>query len=396
MTIKILVFVPSQWWGGSFVRFKNVLRRFKKYDVKFISVKIEYQIEQNIMFTILKLFLSILRALQNSISLIKRNDIQLIVSPVEHQISVLTAYIASKFTKRPLCVILNATPLYGFSPNIHNCNQIGTSFKDIYREVLYYTSSTIRKIFNAIAWYLIMKCLRSAYLVPVSPTVLTEITRLGLKDNVLHICLGNGIDYEKIAAIPAPRGKSIDGIFVGNVSRFKGVFDIIKIWKNVVEYIPTAKLGIVCYGDQKAIECLIDKIKKEGLEKNIIILSDTWLSQTVVWSFMKQARLLVHPSYKESWGLVVAEALACGLPVVTYDIPAVKLVYGSCSSVICVKVGDVVEFSKKVVQLLTDHKLRNLLSKKGKIWSRRFTWDEVVKKEKLAYEIIIRSYYGRK
>jgi len=393
--MKILVFVPSQWSGGSFIRFKNIFRRSKKYNIEFAIVKIDLQTKQNIIFAFLKFLLLILRTLQKSKSLMKRNNIQLIISPVELPASILVAYVASKFTKCPFGVILNATPLYGFSPNIHNSTQIGICFKTIYREVLHYNLSTIRNIAHAIGWYLTMKCLRSAYLIPVSPTIFTEMIQLGLKGNILQVYPGNGIDYGEINSIPAPRSKSIDGIFVGNVSRSKGVFDVIKIWRNVIEYIPTAKLGMVCYGDQKVIEYLIDKIKKEGLEKNIVLLSDTWLPHTVVWSFMKQARLLVHPSYKESWGLVIAEALACGLPVVTYDIPAVKLVYGSCSSVIRVKVGDVIEFSRKVVQLLTNHRLRNLLSRKGRVWSRRFTWDEVVKKEKLAYEIIIRSYYGR-
>ena len=64
------------------------------------------------------------------------------------------------------------------------------------------------------------------------------------------------------------------------------------------------------------------------------------------------ARVHVHPTVFDNNGMVAAEALCSGLPVVMYDLPALRHVYTTG----CVKVpfGDQKTFAAEVCALLSD------------------------------------------
>ena len=62
--------------------------------------------------------------------------------------------------------------------------------------------------------------------------------------------------------------------------------------------------------------------------------------------------------------MAVAEALACGLPIVCYEIPALKEVFGGCKSVFFVSQFNSKVLAEKVLQILESfdaEKLEKLL-----------------------------------
>jgi glycosyltransferase involved in cell wall biosynthesis len=82
----------------------------------------------------------------------------------------------------------------------------------------------------------------------------------------------------------------------------------------------------------------------------------------------------------EGWGLAVGEALACGLPVVCYDIPALREVFGQCPSVFFVPVGNTRRFAETVEKILEEGRLAEYetVSKK---YAERFSWKKVAAKD---------------
>jgi len=60
--------------------------------------------------------------------------------------------------------------------------------------------------------------------------------------------------------------------------------------------------------------------------------------------------LLAYPSYRDSFSMTILEALALGLKVVAYDIPAVKYFYKPSNMVYVVKKGDVETFAKNIIR----------------------------------------------
>jgi len=49
-----------------------------------------------------------------------------------------------------------------------------------------------------------------------------------------------------------------------------------------------------------------------------------FISEGDKFQIMKSSKVFIFPSYEEGWGIAVAEAIACGLDVVLYDIGTYK------------------------------------------------------------------------
>jgi glycosyltransferase involved in cell wall biosynthesis len=95
-----------------------------------------------------------------------------------------------------------------------------------------------------------------------------------------------------------------------------------------------------------------------------------------MYSLMKVSKTFLFPSMFEGWGLAVGEALACGLPVVCYDIPALSEIFGACESVFFVPVGNIEMFAEYVEGILQDGDFEEL-GRTSKRYAKRFAWERV-------------------
>jgi len=194
----------------------------------------------------------------------------------------------------------------------------------------------------------------------------------------------NGIEYRTIEKVkPLYRKKFFDAVFVGRISWEKGISDLVFAWKKVTVKDPYAKLLIIGVGPQLAE--LKEIIQKLGLNDNVFVKG--YCEDEEMYALMKSSKTYIFPSMFEGWGLSIAEALACGLPVICYDIPALKEVFGGCRSVFLVPVGDLFEFASQISRVLNmDYKV---LGKEGKSFVRKFTWEQAALRD---IEAILQSF----
>jgi glycosyltransferase involved in cell wall biosynthesis len=93
----------------------------------------------------------------------------------------------------------------------------------------------------------------------------------------------------------------------------KNQITLVHAMKKVVSLQPDALLYLIGGGSDK------EKIHKEvvrlGLEKNVFLVGGVDHKKIAIW--MNAADVFVLPSYSESFGIVLVEALACGLPCIT-------------------------------------------------------------------------------
>jgi len=206
-----------------------------------------------------------------------------------------------------------------------------------------------------------------------------KLVSLGFLEKKIFAC-SNGIDpkyFENIEKADV----SYDGVFLGRLSHSKGLEDLVGIWKKVCQKFPRARLAVIGGGDSEIKNFLSKKISENSLEENIELLG--FLEDKKAYSILKSAKVFVFPSHEEGWGIAIAEAMACALPVVSWDLANYNYVFGD--HIFQIKENDVDFFSKKIIKLLEKEDFRKHMGCAGREFIKRYSWENVAKRE---YEII--------
>jgi glycosyltransferase involved in cell wall biosynthesis len=188
------------------------------------------------------------------------------------------------------------------------------------------------------------------------------------------ILTDNGIDYGKIQNIDS-NGTEYEGVFLGRVDKIKGAYDLLALWKIVVKKYPTAKLCIIGDGpDRRPLE---RKIKEDNLDKNIILVGK--VDEEEKYVLMKKSKIFVYPSYQESWGIVIAEAMACGLPVVTYDLPVYKGIYKNY--IFAVELWSIKKMAEIILNIYKDSEGYKKMVDEAKDYVCKYDWATIQRHE---------------
>jgi glycosyltransferase involved in cell wall biosynthesis len=224
---------------------------------------------------------------------------------------------------------------------------------------------------KAATFFVVLALLKHSDLcIAVSNYTAKFLLKNGVSQNRIRIS-GNGVDTDMIERFRASR-KLYEGVFVGRIARDKGVFDLVEVWKRIATDRPEAKLLIIGTGpdSSKLKECA----ETANMTSNIILKG--WCKDAELYSLMKTSELFLFPSRFEGWGLAVGEALACGLPVVCYDIPALREIFGKCGSVFFVPTGDTDRFTETSERILHNGDFSRL-GAISKEYAKYFSWRKV-------------------
>lgn len=202
-----------------------------------------------------------------------------------------------------------------------------------------------------------------------------ELLKKGFDPEKMHVSSA-GIDFNYYDTLEKA-ATSYDGVFLGRLNASKGVADFIPIWKKVCEKMPKARLAIIGGAEKKAKADFIQKIKLSGLEKNIEVLG--FLENDPAFSLLKAGAVFIFPSHEEGWGIAIAEAMACGLPVVSRNLPVYKEIFEGYTAQI--KENDTTLFSDAVSRLLADKNYRKEVGDKGRDFIKKYSWEAVAKRE---------------
>lgn len=170
-------------------------------------------------------------------------------------------------------------------------------------------------------------------------------------------------------------------ISTGRLTKEKGFYRLIKIWAAIATEYPDWSLKI--FGDGEDKEELSGLIKKLDL-KNAFLLPAT----LDIKEEMLKASIFVFTSRYEGFGMVLTEAMQCGLPVVSYDTKCgPRDIIDDKISGFLIKEGDESSFAEKLSCLIKDKALRLDMGMAAKqISSQKFAEDLVMNKWKKLFE----------
>lgn len=154
-------------------------------------------------------------------------------------------------------------------------------------------------------------------------------------------------------------------IFVGRFDYQKRPMEMIRIWEKIHSAHPDWQLDI--YGEGEQERELVDQVRSSDI--NIVIHQPT----EHIFNRYRESSVLVSTSLFEPFGLVIPEAMSCGLPVVAYNCP-----YGPASIIsngengFLINCGDIETFAKKVCLLMDSIELRKKMGAAGAVASRNY------------------------
>ena len=131
-----------------------------------------------------------------------------------------------------------------------------------------------------------------------------------IRDSI-HV-VPNSIDLDQLLTC-APDASAPELLFVGRLIEHKNADLAVEATSILVERGYNLRLGIVGVGPEELR--LKSRVAELGLEARVTFFS-TFESQRELWSVMRGSHVLLAPSVREGFGLVVAESLALGTPVV--------------------------------------------------------------------------------
>ena len=157
----------------------------------------------------------------------------------------------------------------------------------------------------------------------------------------------NGVDLEKLGKYGAVAKDSNNFIigYAGRIAKDKGIDILIKAFKKVLQKHNDITLILAGSDEKGYLKVIQEYVKNNKLESKIQYLGHI----NDMEKFYKSLNLFVLPSVvKESFGLVLCEAIYCGLPVITTDSGAQHEIIKNDDLGYVIKAGDVGALAEKI------------------------------------------------
>lgn len=175
-------------------------------------------------------------------------------------------------------------------------------------------------------------------------------------------------------------------IAVGRYVYQKGFDLLLQAWAKIEKQFPDWELAIYGMGDRSPYDNLA---KQLGVDMNRCHLNGS--TQNIRKEYLESS-LFVFSSRFEGFGMVLIEAMACGLPVVSFDCPCgPKDIVSHDEDGLLVPSGDIEKLANAMSQLMDSYELRHQMAKNAIGNVRRFQIDEIADRWQLLFEDVLNS-----
>ena len=148
------------------------------------------------------------------------------------------------------------------------------------------------------------------------------------------------------------------------------------------------KVRLVLCGIGPLLEPLRQRIKSMGLQHHVLLAGS--VPEAIKADYYNLADVFVFPSEMEGFGLVLAEAMSCGKPVVAFDNSSISEVVEDGGTGFLIQPGDKREFASKTMLLLDNENLRAQMGSQAcNRVDRLFRWEEAAQRTLEVYQQVV-------
>ena len=186
------------------------------------------------------------------------------------------------------------------------------------------------------------------------------------------------------------RDGKVDSRWTGNTLGFIGRFEetrkglevLVNALPSIIAQYPDVKVFVAGPGDKDAF------LKNVDLQLHSRFTFLGRISEEEKANFLTSVSLYIAPNTGgESFGIILAEALAGGASVVASDIPAFDSLLGHGMYGTLFQSENPDDLAKKVIDLLGNEGERREIAARGKLYAQEFDWDVVAEKIYDVYEM---------
>lgn len=181
----------------------------------------------------------------------------------------------------------------------------------------------------------------------------------------------NGINLNLIKRVKFSEYKYA-ACFAGGLRETKGLYDIIPVWKNVIKTHPTWKLAVAGGGTGETHEKFSKLLNENNLTKNIDLLGP--LQPDKLYELVKSSRVFLSLSHEEGWGISILEAIALGVPVIAFELPAFEYLG---DKIFRVPMFDHKRFSEVLIDVSMDDNLLETSKRSGPKFAENYDWTKI-------------------
>jgi|DewCreStandDraft_4_1066084.scaffolds.fasta_scaffold05151_4 phosphatidylinositol alpha-mannosyltransferase len=213
--------------------------------------------------------------------------------------------------------------------------------------------------------------------IAVSPSARSSITKYFRGEVEI---IPNGVDIIRFTP-KNPKIKKFDDnklniLFTGRIEKRKGLIYLLKAYANLKPKYPDIRLIIV--GKGPLLKQHQNFVKQNKLKD---VFFEGYVSIKELPFYYATADIYCSPAlFGESFGIVLLEAMANGIPVIAFNISGYNDVVSNLENGLLAIPKDVHDLTEKLELLIRDPALRQELGKKGLIKARNHTWEKIAKK----------------
>jgi glycosyltransferase involved in cell wall biosynthesis len=155
----------------------------------------------------------------------------------------------------------------------------------------------------------------------ISESTKKDLIRYGVDPSKVSV-LPMGFNAYTLSIVPKKNDEPT-ALFVGRIAEMKGIRDAIEAVAEVNKVaIKKWNLKIIGRGDLRYVQQLKDLVEKENIQEHVTFMG--FLSEKDKALEMAKAWVLLVPSSREGWGMIVPEANSVGTPVIGYDVSGLR------------------------------------------------------------------------